>query len=148
MARTLDAEQLLREALLTSANSELESWLAAIRPLPLHEVLHSLLSSLPDFSDERLGKASLPAIRLPGRLPWVPLPPAQKAAASSPTCSQAADMLLPAAWARLSTWIHAQVDDLTHIQTQLKGGVPPELISAEGRPQPIAIWQDEFVEWA
>lgn len=43
MSHSLKAEQIVREALLFSANLELESWLAAIRPMQLHKILHCLL---------------------------------------------------------------------------------------------------------
>lgn len=65
------------DALLSSANLELESWLAAIRPMLLHEVPHSLLAKLADFTDERLDRVALPHGSPPHRLPCVPLPPDQ-----------------------------------------------------------------------
>lgn len=75
MSKTLEADGLLRNALLSSANAELESWIAALRPTPVHEIPHSLLTSLADFSDVRLDRVELPTVRPPAELPWVPLPP-------------------------------------------------------------------------
>ncbi|KAL3918049.1 MAG: hypothetical protein SGPRY_006156 [Prymnesium sp.] len=148
MSQALEAEQLIREALTSSANAELESWLAAIRPMPFQELPHGLIAHLADFNDECLDSVALPPTRMPDELPWVPLPPSWKLSPSAPPCPLATDMLMPGAWVRLREWVDAQVKDLLHIQERLRAGTPPQLIPREGRPRAITIGQSEFQPWA
>ncbi|KAL3926660.1 MAG: hypothetical protein SGPRY_003197, partial [Prymnesium sp.] len=133
---------------LAEADEELESWIAALRPTPLHEIPHSLLTSLADFSDRRLDRVELPLIRPPNELPWVPLPPPTRGRSGPPVCPLATDMLLPEGWARLTSWVEAQVADLLHIRGRIDAGVAPDLIQRAGRLRPIAIGQSEFRTWA
>lgn len=107
---------------LSSANAELESWLAALRSTPLHEISHILLTSLADFSDARLHRVELPPfVGPPTDLPWVPLPPSEREGEAAPLCSTAGDMLLPEGWSRLATWVEAQVAPSTR-QVEARDG--------------------------
>lgn len=146
--KTLAEDELLRKTLLSHAGAELESWVAALRPTPMHETPHSLLTSLADFSNTRLDRVELPLVRSPTDLPWVPLPPLQRKTEGAPLCHIASDMLLPEGWARLTVWVEAQVADLLHIEERLGVGTAPELIQTAERPRPITIGQSEFQPWA
>lgn len=126
----------------------LEGWETAFHPFPIADVSEYVIHHDADFSDARLIHVSFPHIRPPYHLPWVPLPPPQRAPTTTPHCPQPADLFLRDSRNRVQDWFHMQLLDLLSIELQLRKGITPADVQRNYRPSPMAVGQTELAAFA